>query len=118
MPEIKEGDLIEDDLKYNEEELPSKPPRRLPHIALNISDYKYLLGALLLEALFFYLYKMQSHRWAMIIVLALLWFLGLCILAAELFSESVIRKTLAFLILLSYLYIFFKLLIFVISSFA
>ena len=54
----------------------------------------------------------------MAIVLTVLWFTGLCVAATELFSEFMIRKWLAFFVLASYLYVFYRLFLFIVSTFA
>ena len=114
--ELDERDLLNELEK--KEELKPEPPGRLQRIGVEIKDHKYLIAAVVLELIFFLLIKVKSHRWLMAIVLTVLWFTGLCVAATELFSEFMIRKWLAFFVLASYLYVFYRLFLFIVSTFA
>ena len=116
MPELKKEDLIEEEYEEREEGAAASSSGA-GTIASNLADFRNLFAAVALQVVFYYLASAGSHRWGMIIVLILIWFFGLCVAAAELFSESVLRKFIAFLVLVSFIYTFFKLLLYIISVF-
>ena len=116
MPELKNDDLIEEEYERGGKGI-DRSPGRIGTLASNLREYKNLFAAVALQVLFYYLTYAGSHRWGMIIALILIWFFGLCVVVAELFSESAVRKFLALLVLVSYIYTFFRLLLYIISVF-
>jgi len=116
MPELKKEDLIEEEYEEGEKR-PGVSSSGAGIIASNLKEYRNLFAAVALQVVFYYLASAGSRRWGMIIVLILIWFFGLCVAAAELFSESVLRKYIGFLILVSFIYTFFKLLLYIVSVF-
>jgi hypothetical protein len=118
--DLDEKDIVEVEHEFDRRKKGLQPlqPGRLRQFISDIRDYRYLLAAVILALVFLYLIRATSHRWVMIIVLTFIWFIGLCTAVAELFSESFIRKYLAFLVLLSYLYMFYRLFLFVVRTFA
>jgi len=114
--DLDEKDILEA-LEKKEEPRP-EPPGLSLRVGAVLDDYKYLLSAIGLELVLLLLIKVKSHRWLLAAVLVVLWFAGLCLAAAELFSDSMVRRWLAFFVLVSYLYVFYRLFLFIVTIFA